>query len=190
MEYKIDCKSVGARIKARKTALQITVGELYEKSGVPEDTINNIVYGRTTDPRIESLARIAVALDTTLDYIVFGTPPNAPKDEDPHKTQTNHFSSDDYVKSLKEDHAREIALLIESHDRHIKDMKDANAREVQAVREHCNDFKRARNFWRNLSSGLITLVLAMLVWFIWDILHPDRGLIRILQATGLLSRMG
>ena len=161
MEYKIDCKSVGARIKARKTALQITVSDLHEKSGVPEDTINNIVYGRTTDPRMESLARIAAALDTTLDYIVFGTTPATQSEE-----QTPRSEIDDRIQSLKEYHAREVATLVESHDRHVKDMKEAHEREVTAVREHATELHKNLTFWRALSCGLFAILFVLLVWFI------------------------
>lgn len=161
MDYKIDCKSVGARIKARKMALQITVNDLHEKSGVPEDTINNIVYGRTTDPRIESLAKIAMALDTTLDYIVFGTQPTAQIVTAPQRSDV-----DDRIQSLKEYHAREIASMIESHDRHIKDVKEAHEREIHAVRDHATEIRRTHNFWRALSCVLIVGVFVMLAWFV------------------------
>ena len=161
MEYKIDCKSVGQRIKTRKMALQMTVNDLEKKSGVPEDTINNIVYGRTADPRMESLARIAAALDTTLDYIVFGTTPATQSEEQPQRSEI-----DDRIQSLKEYHAREVSSLIESHDRHIKDMKEAHEREVSAVREHTTEIRRTQNFWRALSCGLIVILFALLVWFV------------------------
>lgn len=189
MEYKIDCKSVGARIKARKLALQMTVGDLYEKSGVPEDTINNIVYGRTTDPRIDSLARIAVALDTTLDYIVFGTQPSAPIEDTSRENHAHRSHGDDHSHISKEHHDKDIASLIESHDRHIKDMKEAHDREIRAIHNHSRDLLKARNFWRITSCILITILIGALVWFIWDILHLDRGLIHRLQSLSLIGKL-
>ena len=165
MDYKIDCKSVGARIKARKMALQITVNDLEKKSGVPEDTINNIVYGRTADPRIETLARIAMALDTTLDHIVFGTQPTEQSEEAPHTDQI-HYDADHYVQSLEETHAREIASIREAHTQHVLDMKETHAREVAAVRDHATEIRRIRDFWRALSCVLTVAVFVMLAWFI------------------------
>ena len=161
MEYKIDCKSVGQRIKTRKMALQMTVNDLEKKSGVPEDTINNIVYGRTADPRMESLARIAAALDTTLDYIVFGTQPTAQIVNTPQQSDI-----DDRIQTLKEYHAREVASLVESHDRHIKDVKEAHEREVIAVREHATEIRHTHNFWRAMSCGLVVILFVLLVWFV------------------------
>ncbi len=161
MEYKIDCKSVGQRIKARKMALQITVKDLEKKSGVPEDTINNIVYARTTDPRVETLANIVIALDTSLDYIVFGTQPTAPIVSTPQRADI-----EDRIQTLKEYHAREIASMTESHDRHIKDMKEAHEREVSAVRDHAAEIRHTHNFWRALSCALIAIIMVILAWFI------------------------
>lgn len=161
MGYKIDCKSVGQRIKARKMALQITVNDLEKKSGVPEDTINNIVYARTADPRVETLAKIAMALDTTLDYIVFGTQPTASIVSTPQRSDI-----DDRIQSLKEYHAREIASMTESHDRHMKDVKEAHEREVHAVRDHASEIRRTHDFWRALSCALIVTVFVMLAWFV------------------------
>lgn len=161
MEYKIDCKSVGARIKARKMALQITVNDLHEKSGLPEDTINNIVYGRTADPRTETLAKIAIALDTTLDYIVFGTQPTAQSVNTPQRSDI-----DDRIQSLKEYHAREIASMVESHDRHIKDVKEAHEREVIAVRDHATETRHTLYFWRAMTCGLVAIIFVILAWFI------------------------
>ena len=189
MEYKIDCKSVGARIKARKLALQMTVSDLYEKSGVPEDTINNIVYGRTTDPRIDSLARIAVALDTTLDYIVFGTQPSAPIEDTSRENHAHRSHVDDHSHISKEHHDKDIASLIESHDRHIKDMKEAHEREIRAILEHGRDLRKTRNFWRMTACALIMLLIGILVWFIWDILHLDQGLIRRIQSLNLIGKI-
>lgn len=161
MEYKIDCKSVGQRIKTRKMALQMTVGDLEKKSGVPEDTINNIVYARTSDPRVETLAKIAMALDTTLDYIVFGSQPSAQIVNVPQRADI-----DDRIQTLKEYHAREVASMVESHDRHLKDMKEAHEREVHAVKEHATEIRHTHDFWRALSCALLVVIMVILGWFV------------------------
>ena len=166
MEYKIDCKAVGARIKARKMALQITVNDLFLKSGIPEDTINNIVYGRTADPRIETLAKIAMALDTTLDYIVFGTQPAAHAEDNHHEDHAHHSDINDHIQNLKEHHEKEIASMIESHERYIKDMKEAHEREVVAVRDHAAEIRNTLHFWRALSCVLTVGMFVILAWFI------------------------
>lgn len=147
MECKIDCKSVGERIKARKHALGITANDLYEKSGVPLDTINNIVYGRSSDPRIESLARIAVALDTTLDHIVFGKNPDpqTPVKEDPQKEHKCYFDSERYIQILTNGHEREMAAQAKAKDEIIEEL-----------RGHLT-------FWRKLSCVFMVFLGAILV---------------------------
>lgn len=51
----------------RRIALDMTIDELADKSGVPKNTVAKILSGITTDPRISSLKSIAHALGLTLD---------------------------------------------------------------------------------------------------------------------------
>lgn len=51
----------------RRIALDMTIDELADKSGVPKNTVAKIMSGITTDPRISSLKSIAHALGLTLD---------------------------------------------------------------------------------------------------------------------------
>ena len=143
----MDCKAVGERIKARKQALKMTVEDLYRKSGVPEDTINNIIYGRTTDPRIESLAKIAQALDVSLDFIVFGKAqdPQPQKKEEP---QTCQFDVDKYIQVMSDYHARELEHHSKAKDELITELRQHNA------------------FWRKLCTGLIGFLGAIIVWLV------------------------
>ena len=141
----MDCKAVGERIKARKHELGITANDLQERSGVPLDTINNIVYGRTTDPRTESLAKIAQALDISLDYIVFG------KDRDPlpqkkEEHQASHFDIERYIQIVNDSHTRETEARCKAKDEIIDEMR------------------KSHDFWRKLSCILIGFLGAILVW--------------------------
>lgn len=142
----MDCKAVGERIKARKQALNMTVNDLYVKSGIPEDTINNILYGRTTDPRIESLAKIATALDTSLDYIVFGKCTDPQKNEEPHKERHCCFDAERYIQSMIDVHKRELEAQCRAKDELIEELR------------------KNLNVWRKLSCILIGFLGAILVW--------------------------
>ena len=144
----MDCKAVGERIKARKHALGITANDLYERSGVPVDTINNIVYGRTTDPRTESLAKIAQALDISLDYIVFGTSadPQPQKKEDQPDEHKCHYNTERYIQTLTEVHQRELENQSKVKDELIAELRQNNV------------------FWRKMSTILIGFLCAILVW--------------------------
>lgn len=160
----MDCKSVGERIKARKEALHMTANDLEKKSGVPVDTINNIIYGRTANPSIDALGKIAIALDTTLDYLVFGNCPNPQTDEKPQQEHHCCFDADRYIQSLIDVHTRELESQAKVKDQLIDEMR------------------RERNSWRTLSIVLIAVLVAILIWFMWDITHPTEGLIRWLQG--------
>lgn len=163
----MDCKAIGERIKARKEALHITTNDLYEKSGVPVDTINNIIYGRIANPSIESLGKIAIALDTTLDYLVFGNCPNPQTEEKPQQEHHCCFDSERYIQSLIDVHQRELEAQCKVKDQFIEEMR------------------KGRNSWRNLSIVLIAVLVAILTWFMWDITHPTEGLIRYMESKML-----
>ncbi len=55
-----------------------TQGELADAAGVSRQTINNIERGRTTGSRGENLARLAGALDTTMEELMGVDTPKAP----------------------------------------------------------------------------------------------------------------
>lgn len=143
----MDCKSVGERIKARKQALGITANDLFEKSGVPLDTINNIVYARISNPSIDSLSRIALALDTTLDYIVLGkTQPDPAKDETAKAPEPKqHVDIEQLIEILSDAHRREMESQARAKDEIIVELHES------------------RNFWRKMSCTLIVFLGALLV---------------------------
>lgn len=150
MEYKVDCKSVGERIKARKQALGITVNDLCERSGVPLDTINNIVYGRSSDPRMETMSRLAIALDTTLDFLVHGKAQPTPEKDAPAKEPAHkcYFDSERYIQILNDVHKRELESQAKSKNELITELRDS-----------CD-------FWKKLSCSLIASLGAIIVYFI------------------------
>ena len=145
----MDCKSVGERIKALKQANNITANDLCEKSGVPLDTINNIVYARISNPSIDSLSRIALALDTTLDYIVLGktqpVPAKAETAKDPESK--HHVDIEQFIEILSDAHRREMESHARSKDEIIVELHES------------------RDFWRKMACTLITFLGVLLVCF-------------------------
>jgi transcriptional regulator with XRE-family HTH domain len=166
----MDCKSIGERIKARKQALGITANDLVERSGVPLDTINNIVYGRISNPSIDSIGKISIALETTIDYLVFGNCPNPQVEEKHHKDHHCCFDAERYIQSMIDVHKREMEAQCKAKDELIEELR------------------KSQNFWRKLCCIFMAFLGAILVWFTWDILHPDQGLIRRLQSLGVFGR--
>lgn len=63
------------RLRLKK---DLTQGELADAAGVSRQTINNIERGRTTGSRGENLARLAAALDTTMEELMGVDTPKSP----------------------------------------------------------------------------------------------------------------
>lgn len=168
----MDCKAVGDRIKARKETLHLTTNDLCEKSGVPVDTINNIIYGRISNPSIESLGSIAMALETTLDYLVFGNCPNPQTVEQPQHEHHCCFDAERYIQSMIDVHKREMAAQCKAKDELIEELR----KELKT--------------WRKIGFTLAGILGAIVVWFIWDVLNPDLGLIQRLKSMVIGRNIG
>lgn len=61
------------RIKNLKKSNKITNEILSKKTNISLGTLSKILAGVTKEPSVESIIRIAQALDTTADYLIFGT---------------------------------------------------------------------------------------------------------------------
>lgn len=60
------------RIKSAKAAASLTNEELAQKSGVPFSTLNKILSGGTTEPKLPAIMAIASALNVSTDYLIYG----------------------------------------------------------------------------------------------------------------------
>lgn len=60
-------------LKSLKKEKGMTTKHLSEKTGLPEKTISRILSGETDNPYVDTIQRIATALDATLDDIFVGT---------------------------------------------------------------------------------------------------------------------
>lgn len=60
------------RIKNAKAASGMTNEELSSKSGVPFSTLNKILSGGTTEPKLPAIMAIASALDVSADFLIYG----------------------------------------------------------------------------------------------------------------------
>lgn len=61
-----------ARLKSCKKAANLTNDELSSLSGVPLGTINKILSGDTQEPKLPAFMALAAALNTSVDYLVYG----------------------------------------------------------------------------------------------------------------------
>lgn len=67
-----DFSPILMRIKSEKKKAGMTNDELSLASGVPIGTLRKILSGGTTEPKLPALMSIASALNTSVDYLVYG----------------------------------------------------------------------------------------------------------------------
>ena len=97
--------TVGSNIMKRCKELNLSVKDLSTLSKVPNTTLHNIVNDKSI-PRVDSIKKIAIALHTTADKLIF--------DED-------EINSDDELRIL----FYEIAKMNEREQQTLKDMMKA-----------------------------------------------------------------
>lgn len=74
-----DFSPILLRLKEAKKRSGMTNEELSAASGVPVGTLKKIFAGDTKEPKLPALMSIASALDTSVDYLVYGKSPYAAK---------------------------------------------------------------------------------------------------------------
>lgn len=67
-----DFSPILQRIKNAKNISGLTNDELSEKSGVPFSTLNKILSGETTEPKLPAIMAIASSLGVSADYLIYG----------------------------------------------------------------------------------------------------------------------
>ena len=67
-----DAHGLAIRIKTRREALQYTTYDVADNAELSATQINNLECDRIISPGIETLIRIAYALGTTPEWLIFG----------------------------------------------------------------------------------------------------------------------
>lgn len=149
--YKVDTNLVSERLKALKSKAGMTTKTLSDLTDIPEDTINNILYGKIVAPSFIAVADLVRALGGSLDdFAGIAAPQDA--------TNATSPATSDPVAELKEAFAHERS----AYERGL----------------------RHRNL---LIVILLVLVVLFAGWLVWDISHPEYGLIRYKTLSDLLS---
>lgn len=92
-------------------------------SGIPAQTIRNIVTGKTPDPRFGTVAKLIISLGGDLNEIIGY--------EKKKEIEVNS------TVSLKETYEMRIANLIKSYEDRIEDIKELCDQRVADVRKNC-----------------------------------------------------
>ena len=66
----VENENLGMQLRVNRIRKGYTVKELSEKSGVSASTITWVEVGRTSDMRLDSIIRLAEALDVSLEELI------------------------------------------------------------------------------------------------------------------------
>jgi len=97
---------LGKRIKELRKANNMTIKDLSEKSGVGQSTISEIETGKAKNPKSETLAKIANALNVTVDTLL------VEKWDDKYNQDGELAKEVKFVESLKLDTPEEALKFI------------------------------------------------------------------------------
>jgi len=176
----IDMEGLRSRIKSALSAQRMTVQNLSDAAGIPKSTLDGFL-NRGTTPAFDTVATVCAVLSIPVDSIT-----GASSAVQPEAAVTGSQSQLDEVKSshirelnaLNEMHRQEKESLLETHRVAMETLWQAHEAENLARDKHIAEISRDRSVWRVIAiTSIVLLVLILSVWFIWDISHPDAGLI-------------
>lgn len=176
----IDMEGLRSRIKSALSAQRMTVQNLSDAAGIPKSTLDGFL-NRGTTPAFDTVATVCAVLSIPVDSLT-----GASAAVQPEAAETGSQNQLDEVKSshirelnaLNEMHRQEKESLLETHRVAMETMRQAHEAENLARDKHIAEISRDRSVWRVIAiTSIVLLVLILSVWFVWDISHPDAGLI-------------
>lgn len=154
-------------VKYHQELENMTTQEFAAKANLPPDTINKIRAGATKNPSMDTLIRMAGALNCSVDELIGNPPP-----------KTNGLR-DLLPETLPADPEKLAALMCKT----ISIQEDAHKRAIYEIRKD-------RKWWRNAAilvivAGLLLQILTMLMVarLYWDIITPTDGSIRYVDVA-------
>lgn len=150
--------SLAENLKALQAQKNLTTAEFAEKANLPPDTINKIRAGATQNPNMETLSRMASALECSIDDLV-GLAKHEPDVRDllPEQMPTD-------PEAMVELFCGTLRRQTVNHEKTLAEIR------------------KDRNWWRGAALALMCTALVMLVIAIvmvsllyWDMSHPTEG---------------
>lgn len=148
--YDYDADALINALQKKREAAGITYEQLDAASGVPASTIRKIFSRSTKDPSFQAVARLARALDISLDTLSDAALPT-PED----------------AGEMIQDGAINAALL--SHL--VRSYRD---------RIFAMECRERKAYYKNIAKDalLAVAICGFVFYFVWDITHPLEGMIR------------
>ena len=188
----IDMEALRNRIRSTLSEQRMTVQNLSEKTGIPKSTLDGFL-NRGTTPAFDTVALVCAVLSIPVDSITGASAPAELPEKEAPNTELLSGIKDSYLReinSLTELHRRETETLAENHRQAMETLQQAHAAENAARDKHIAEISRDRGVWRVIAiTAIIMFVLMLSVWFIWDISHPDAGLI-LYDRKSMLGPLG
>lgn len=94
------------RLKAAKKKSNLTNEELASASGVPLGTVNKILSGATTEPKLPAFMSLASVLGTSVDFLVYGVTSS------PYNLNPEEKDMIDNYRLASEESRRNAALIL------------------------------------------------------------------------------
>ncbi len=190
----IDMEGLRSRIKSALSAQRMTVQNLSDAAGIPKSTLDGFL-NRGTTPAFDTVATVCAVLSIPVDSLTGASAAAQPEASNQALTDQCHLEEIKNthareLNALNEMHRREKDSLLETHRVAMENMRKAHEAENIARDKHIAEISRDRNVWRVVAITAITLfVLTLSVWFVWDISHPEAGLI-LYDRQSMLGPLG
>lgn len=190
----IDMEGLRSRIKSALSAQRMTVQNLSDAAGIPKSTLDGFL-NRGTTPAFDTVATVCAVLSIPVDSLTGASAAAQPEAANPALNAPFHLEEIKNthareLNALNEMHRREKDALLETHRVAMENMRKAHEAENLARDKHIAEISRDRNVWRVIAITAITLfVLTLSVWFVWDISHPEAGLI-LYDRQSMLGPLG
>lgn len=110
----------------------LTPAEMEKRRGVPEQTVKNIVNGKTGNPGIENLAPICEELDIPIEYVLFSHN---------KEVESKVIKDNPSAYNLKEMYEFQVAILNKAHETEINNIREHYEREVKAHEKEMNNMR-------------------------------------------------
>lgn len=150
-----DGKACAEYLKALIKRRGITVSRLADECGVSVDKINGVLYEKTAEPKLPNMAAVIRYLGGSLDEMM-GIHVSKPEGE------IHAVSNEDAV-----------------HRAYLLGVEDGQA----SAAKHIASLEKDKHRLTRVEIILALLLLGVTIWFVWDVTHPDKGLIRYLMQS-------
>ena len=138
-----------------------TLDDISDLSGIPKDTVKNVLSGKTKGPGIETVAPIIYAMGGSLDAVY-----------NPNKKENPETNSIIMLKELHENHLKDVK---EHYECRLAEMKERHEERIAEVNEHIDTIKLDKKWFRIATCVLAVAFVALLIA---EVMNPELGWIR------------